>query len=93
MLYLATIRHTTRQCPGVESDTFKEFIARFSSDQFSKARVRVVSAYIDQSCLNGLSGRDHVTTFALDADSAAKVKTLLGPMGADVRQVLSWQMP
>ena len=91
MYYLATIKHTARQCPGVESDTFKDFLTRFSSEQLAKANTRVLGAYIDQSCLTRIMGADHVTTFALEADSASKVKDLLGPMGAEIRQVVSWE--
>ena len=90
MLYLATIHHTARQCPGVESETFREFLGRFSPDQLERARVKVLGTYIDQACVTALRGKDHITTFALEADSPAKVKALLGPMGAEVRQVFSW---
>jgi hypothetical protein len=93
MLYLATIQHSARQCPGVESETFKEFLAAFSAAQLEKAHIKVVGAYIDQSCLTGLLGKEHVTTFALEADSVAKVNALLGPLRAEVRQVVSWNSP
>jgi hypothetical protein len=91
LYYLATIKHTARQCPGVESDTFKDFLARFSSEQLAKANARILGAYIDQSCITRIVGVDHVTTFALEADSASKVKDLLGSMGTEVRQVVSWE--
>ena len=91
MLYLATIKHSARQCPGVESETFKDFLAKFSTDLLEKAHTKVLGAYIDQSCLTRILGPDHVTTFALEAESVSNVKDLLGPMGPEIRQVVSWE--
>jgi|SRR5438105_11810002 hypothetical protein len=90
MFYLATIVHSARKCPGIESETFKEFIGKFSPAKLEKAQIRFLGAYIDHSCLTGKVGKEHVTTFALEAESMAKVKEAFGPIAADIRQVVSW---
>ena len=90
MFYLATIVHSPRQCPGVESEMFIEFIRNFSAEKLEKASIGLLGAYIDHSCITGMIGRKHVTTFALEAESITKVKDFFGPMEADIRQVVSW---
>jgi hypothetical protein len=90
MFYLATIVHSARQCPGVESETFKEFVRKFSAAELKKAQIRFLGAYIDHSCVTGKIGKEHITTFALEAESITKVEEAFGPMAADIRQVVSW---
>jgi hypothetical protein len=90
MFYLVRVVHSARQCPGVEGEKFKEFIGKFSSDKFDKAHVRYLAAYIDQSCITRIAGKDHVSTFALEAGSIKKVENIFGPLTTDVRQVICW---
>lgn len=90
MLYLASVVHSARQCPGVDSEKFKEFVGKFSAENLDKVHAKVLAAYIDHACLTRAVEKDHVNSFVLKADSLEKLTAVLKPFPADIRPVISW---
>src|SRR5579872_4238203 len=93
MLFLATVRHNPKNCPGMNPEQFKGFLQRFSPENLGKSSVKLLSAYIDHSCLTMKAGQEHWTTFVLDSDSPESVTLAFNPIPMEVRQVIQWSNP
>jgi hypothetical protein len=82
--------HPAKECPGLSSGQFKDFLQKFSPEYLSAAKVKLISAYIDHSCLTRMTEKDHLTTFIMDADSAERIQSTFSPIPMQVRQVIPW---
>jgi hypothetical protein len=91
LLFVADVIHTARECPGIDSDNFRQFIRMVSEQNLGRTGIRFVSAYVDRACLTGLLGRDHRTSLMLDAGSAEKIEQLFKGLHIEVRDVLPWK--
>jgi len=91
MLYVADVMHSARECPGIESQSFRQFVKMVSRDNLAKTNVKFVAAYVDRACLTGLLGRDHTTSIVLEADSVERVDQVFKALRVEVRDVLPWK--
>jgi hypothetical protein len=91
MLYVADVIHTARECPGIDSGNFKQFIKMVSKENLAREKVKFVAAYVDRACLTGLLGRDHTTSIVLDSSSVENIKRVFNVLRVEVRDVLPWK--
>jgi hypothetical protein len=91
MLYVADVIHTARECPGIDSENFKQFIKMVSKENLANLGIEFVAAYVDRACLTGLLGRDHTTSIVVDSNSQERVERAFRNLRVEIRDVLPWK--
>jgi hypothetical protein len=90
MMYVLSNTHRGADCPGRDPDMMKDLASKFSKENLSKKKVRMLDVYVDQSCMLQQTNKDHVCLFVVESESASELHQLFSPMQIEVRPMIRW---